>query len=55
MNAMPDYLPDDPDLLKQMLVRMLCERQVDKDQIVVLKEQIKDGSLRLQIVAPKIG
>ncbi|KEX90727.1 hypothetical protein HA62_29240, partial [Pseudomonas putida] len=38
---MPDDLPDDPVLLKQMLVQMLSERQVDKDQIVDLKEQIK--------------
>jgi hypothetical protein len=34
---MPDNLPDDPPLLKQML----GERQVDKGQIVDLKEQIK--------------
>ena len=41
MISMPDDLPDDPVLLKQMLVQMLSERQVDKDQIVDLKEQIK--------------
>ena len=41
MNLMPDNLPDDPVLLKQMLVQMLGERQVDKGQIVDLKEQIK--------------
>ena len=41
MNLMPDSLPDDPVLLKQMLVQMLGERQVDKGQIVDLKEQIK--------------
>jgi hypothetical protein len=41
MIAMPDHLPDDPVLLKQMLVQMFSERQVDKFQIVDLKEQIK--------------
>ena len=41
MFSMPDDLPDDPVLLKQMLVQMLSERQVDKDQIVDLKEQIR--------------
>ncbi len=41
MISLPDDLPDDPVLLKQMLVQMLSERQVDKDQIVDLKEQIK--------------
>jgi transposase len=41
MIPMPDDLPDDPVLLKQMLVRMFSERQVDKDRIVDLKEQIK--------------
>jgi len=41
MNLMPDSLPDDPVLLKQMLAQMLSERQVDKGQIVDLKEQIK--------------
>jgi transposase len=41
MISVPDDLPDDPVLLKQMLVQMLSERQVDKDQIVDLKEQIK--------------
>ena len=41
MISMPDDLPDDPVLLKQMLVQMLSERQVDKDQIVDLKEQIR--------------
>jgi hypothetical protein len=41
MNLMPDNLPDDPVLLKQMLVQMLGERQVDKGHIVDLKEQIK--------------
>ncbi len=38
---MPDNLPDDPLLLMQMIVQMLSERQVDKGQIVDLKEQIK--------------
>ena len=38
---MADDVPDDPALLKQMLVQMFSERQVDKDQIVELKEQIK--------------
>lgn len=41
MNLMPEMLPDDPVLLKQMLVQMLSERQLDKGQIVDLKEQIK--------------
>lgn len=41
MISLPDDLPDDPVLLKQMLVRMFSERQVDKDRIVDLKEQIK--------------
>lgn len=38
MISMPDDLPDDPVLLKKMLVQMLSERQVDKDQIGDLKE-----------------
>ncbi len=41
MNSMPEILPDDSVLLKQMLVQMLSERQVDKGKIVDLKEQIK--------------
>ncbi|MHC8298166.1 transposase domain-containing protein [Pseudomonas sp. ZS1P83] len=41
MNLMPEMLPDDAVLLKQMLVQMLSERQLDKGQIVDLKEQIK--------------
>ena len=41
MISMPDNLPDDPVLLKQMLVQMFGERQVDKGQIVDLKEQVK--------------
>ena len=38
---MPEDLPDDPVLLKQMLAQLLLERTVDKGQIVDLKEQIK--------------
>ena len=41
MNLMPENLPDDPLLLKQLLVQMLGERQADKGQIVDLKEQVK--------------
>jgi hypothetical protein len=41
MVSMPDNLPDDPVMHKQMLVHMFGERQVDKGQIVDLKEQIK--------------
>ena len=41
MNLMPENLPDDPLLLKQMLLQMFGERQVDKGQIVDLKVQIK--------------
>ncbi|MDB5983712.1 MAG: transposase [Pseudomonas sp.] len=41
MNLTPDNLPDDPLLLKQMLLQMFGERQVDKGQIVDLKEQVK--------------
>ena len=45
MNSMPEILPDDPVLLKQMLnkmlVQMLSERQLYKGQIVDLKEQVK--------------
>lgn len=38
---MPEDLPDDPVLLKQMLAQLLMERTVDKGQIVDLKEQVK--------------
>lgn len=38
---MPEDLPDDPVLLKQLLAQLLTERTVDKGQIVDLKEQIK--------------
>lgn len=38
---MPEDLPDDPVLLKQMLTQLLMERTVDKGQIVDLKEQVK--------------
>ena len=41
MNLMPEILPDDPVLLKQMLEQMLSERQLYKGQIVDLKEQVK--------------
>lgn len=41
MISMPEDLPDDPVLLKQMLAQLLLERTVDKGQIVDLKEQIK--------------
>ncbi|WP_397451929.1 IS66 family transposase [Pseudomonas sp. NA-150] len=39
MNSMPENLPDDPVLLKQMLAQMLDERQLDKGKIVRLEEQ----------------
>jgi hypothetical protein len=45
MNLMPEILPDDPVLLKQMLNKMLeqmlSERHLYKGQIVDLKEQVK--------------
>ncbi len=41
MISMPEDLPDDPVLLKQMLAQLLMERTVDKGQIVDLKEQVK--------------
>ena len=45
MNSMPEILPDDPVLLKQMLNKMLVQmhsqRQLYKGQIVDLKEQVK--------------
>lgn len=39
MNSLPENLPDDPILLKQMLGQMLHERQLDKRKIVRLEEQ----------------
>src|SRR5471032_234856 len=39
MNSLPENLPDDPVLLKQMLGKMLDERQLDKGKIVRLEEQ----------------
>ncbi|KPX13631.1 ISPsy5, transposase, partial [Pseudomonas syringae pv. delphinii] len=39
--SMPEDLPDDPVLLKQLLAQLLSERTVDKGHIVDLKEQIK--------------
>lgn len=41
MISMPENLPDEPVLLKQMLAQLLKERTVDKGQIVDLKEQVK--------------
>lgn len=41
MISMPDDLPDDPILLKQLLAQLLQERTVDKGHIFDLKEQIK--------------
>ena len=41
MNLMPDDLPDDPLLLKQLLAQLLTERTVDKGHIVDLTEQVK--------------
>jgi len=41
MISVPDDLPDDPTVLKQLLAQLLAERTVDKDHIVDLKEQIK--------------
>ncbi|KPX26943.1 ISPsy5, transposase, partial [Pseudomonas syringae pv. delphinii] len=39
--SMPEDLPDDPVLLKQLLAQLLIERTADKGHIVDLKEQIK--------------
>ncbi|AHG43494.1 hypothetical protein N018_04155 [Pseudomonas syringae CC1557] len=36
---MPENLPDDPVLLKQLLGQMLDERQLDKGKIIRLEEQ----------------
>ncbi|KPB79029.1 ISPsy5 [Pseudomonas syringae pv. maculicola] len=41
MISMPEDLPDDPVLLKQLLAQLLIERTADKGHIVDLKEQIK--------------
>ncbi len=41
MISMPDDLPDDPVLLKQLLAQLLIERTADKGHIVDLKEQTK--------------
>ncbi|WP_437438347.1 transposase domain-containing protein, partial [Pseudomonas syringae] len=41
MTSMPEDLPDDPVLLKQLLAQLLTERTADKGHIVDLKEQIK--------------
>ncbi|WP_177342664.1 hypothetical protein [Pseudomonas sp. JY-Q] len=38
---MPEDLPDDPVLLKQMLAQLLMERTVDKGQIVDLKGNLR--------------
>lgn len=39
MNSLPENLPDDPILLKQMLGQMLDESQLDRGKIVWLEEQ----------------
>ncbi|MFI8742161.1 IS66 family transposase [Pseudomonas sp. NPDC077405] len=39
MISMPETFPNDPDLLKKMLVQMLAERTVDKGKIIHLQEQ----------------
>jgi hypothetical protein len=52
MNMTPDNLPDDPLLLKQMLLQMFGERQVDKGQIVDLKEQVKLLRDRFSVASP---
>lgn len=41
MISIPEDLPDDPVLLKQLLAHLMIERTVDKGEIVDLKEQIK--------------
>ncbi|RJX58728.1 IS66 family transposase, partial [Pseudomonas syringae pv. actinidiae] len=41
MISMPEDLPDDPVLLKQLLAQLMIERTADKGHIVDLKEQIK--------------
>ena len=41
MISIPEDLPDDPVLLKQLLAQLMIERTVDKGEIVDLKEQIK--------------
>ncbi|POD59611.1 IS66 family transposase [Pseudomonas syringae group genomosp. 3] len=41
MISMPEDLPDDPILLKQLLAQLMIERTADKGHIVDLKEQIK--------------
>ncbi|AHG43671.1 hypothetical protein N018_21060 [Pseudomonas syringae CC1557] len=38
MISMPEDLPDDPVLLKQLLVQLIIERTADKGHIVDLKE-----------------
>lgn len=39
MISMPENLPDDPVLLKQLLEQMLSERESDKGKIVHLEEE----------------
>jgi hypothetical protein len=39
MISMPQDLPDDPVLLKQLLEQMLSERESDKGKIVHLEEE----------------
>lgn len=39
MNSVPENLPDDPVMLKQLLGQMLDERQLDKGKIIRLEEQ----------------
>jgi transposase len=40
MISMPETLPDDPEVLKQLLVQMVSARQLDQGKIVQLQEQI---------------
>lgn len=40
MISMPENLPDDPVLLKQLLEQMINERASDKGKIVHLKEEV---------------
>lgn len=44
----PDTLPNDPELLKQMLLEAIDKRQSDQHTIQVLQEQVAQGLRRIE-------
>jgi hypothetical protein len=52
MNSLPENLPDDPVLLKQMLGQMLDERQLDKVPRQLISKRPQATEIRFEYDKP---